>query len=255
MALLDQCLQYSALGKVDPSLHYVWRSLWQTTPKEQADIGKTVAETIKALSDTKLFPADALAKVGANALVEAQTMPGIEDEMEAAEGSDLPEPDPEATPARVVDAAPRSLYVSRKVLNAAAILAHFEMQGVTPTLEPEQLHVTVAYSKAAVDWMKIPADWAASQDGRLSIAAGGPRMMDKYGEALVLLFNSWQLSSRHGDMREAGASWDHADYQPHITIAYNADHAAEGLKPYTGPIELAPEIFETVDENWSEGKA
>lgn len=255
MQLLDQCLQYSALGKVDPSLHYVWRSLWQTTPKEQADIGKTVADTIKTLSDTKLFPADALAKVGANALVEAQAMPGIEDEMEAAQGSDLPEPEPEATSARVADAAPRSLYVSRKVLNGVQILRHFAEQGVTPVLASDDLHVTIAYSKKPIDWMAVPADWAANHDGRMSIAAGGPRMMDKFGEALVLLFNSWQLSSRHGDIREVGASWDHADYQPHITIAYNGKQSAEGLKPYTGPIELGPEIFEEVQENWSEGKA
>lgn len=250
LAALDTCLMYSALGTVPPTLHYVWRSLWQTTPKEQADIGKVTADTIKTLADTKLFNADALSKVAANALVEANVLPGLEDALEENEGSDQPEP---AAPGMLADAAPQPLYVSRKVENAGQVLAHFSAQGME-TIEAAELHVTIAYSRQPVDWMKIAPHWAAEADGKLTIAAGGPRVMEKFGEATVLLFNSWQLSSRHADIREAGASWDHADYQPHITIAYNTDADISAIKPYTGPILLGPEIFEALQIEWSEGK-
>lgn len=253
MALLDTCLQYSAIGKFTPTLHYVWRSLWQTTPKEQTDIGKVVADTIKTLSDTKLFPTDALAKVAANALVEAQALPGLEDAMGEFEGSDLPEPGEPPETVSVGDAAPQPLYVSRKVENAAQVLAHFKAQGLD-TIEPGELHVTIAYSRTPVDWMKIGPHWAAEADGKLTVPAGGPRMMDKFGEATVLLFNNWQLSSRHADIREAGASWDHVDYQPHVTIAYNTDADISAIAPYTGPILLGPEIFEALQTNWAEDK-
>ena len=246
MQILDECLIRSALGARPAALHYVWRSLWQTTPKERADIGKTTADTIKTIADTKLFNSEALAKAAENALVEAEILPGLEEAM----GDQLEEPTP--APVVVGDAAPQSLYVSRKVVNSAAILAWAKDQGITAQ---DDLHVTITYSRDPVDWMKIGAAWYNEPDGKLSIPPGGPRMLDKFGDALVLLFNSWQLSSRHGDMRELGASWDHGDYQPHITIAYNSNKLPDTIKPYTGPIVLGPEIFEPVDENWAEGKA
>ncbi len=249
MRILDECLIRSALGARPASLHYAWRSLWQTTPKERADIGKTTADTIKTIADTKLFPADALAKAAENALVEADVLPGLEDAM----GDQLEETT--AAPLLAVgDAAPQSLYVSRKVINSADILAWAKGQGITPVLAAGDLHVTITSSRDPVDWMAIGAPWYGEADGKMTIAAGGPRMMDKFGDALVLLFNSWQLSSRHADMREIGASWDHGDYQPHITIAYNSDKLPATITPYTGPIVLGPEIFEPVDEAWSEDK-
>jgi len=242
MQILDECLIRSALGARPATIHYEWRSLWQTTPKERADIGKTTADTIKTIADTKLFSADALAKAAENALVEVQALPGLEDAM----GDQLEEPT--AAPVVVGDAAPQSLYVSRKVVNSAAILAWAKEQGITPVLAGDDLHVTITYSRDPVDWMKIGAAWYNESDGKLSIPPGGPRMMDKFGDALVLLFNSWQLSSRHGYMRELGASWDHGDYQPHITIAYNSDKLPGTITPYTGPIVLGPEIFEAITE-------
>ena len=78
MAILDECLIRSALGTRPPEVHYIWRPLWQSTAKEQADIGKTTADTIKTLSDTRLFPDEALSKAATNMLVENSVMPGLE---------------------------------------------------------------------------------------------------------------------------------------------------------------------------------
>ena len=98
MAILDDCLLYSAIGKRDDDVFYNWRSLWQTTEKERADIGKTTADSIKTISDTKLIPEEVLTKVAVNMLTEAGVTPGLESEMEEwtaanPEGEDTKEDD------------------------------------------------------------------------------------------------------------------------------------------------------------------
>jgi hypothetical protein len=69
--------------------------------------------------------------------------------------------------------------------------------------------------------------------------------------AVVLMFVSSDLSWRHRCIKDCGASWDWADYTPHITLSYShegVDLAA--VQPYRGAIELGPEIFEElVDES------
>jgi hypothetical protein len=46
----------------------------------------------------------------------------------------------------------------RKVENADEILAHFEKQGLKNLYPADELHVTIAYSREPVDWMKVGAD-------------------------------------------------------------------------------------------------
>lgn len=82
MSVLDECLIRSALGVRPPEVFYNWRSLWQTTDKERADIGKTTADTIKIMDDTGLFPDDVMTKVAQNMLTEAGVAPGLEAAMD-----------------------------------------------------------------------------------------------------------------------------------------------------------------------------
>lgn len=95
MDVLDECLIRSALGSSPPEIHYVWNSLWQTTDKERADIGKTVSETIKTLADSKLLNPEVLSKAAENMLIERSVMPGLEAAIDEF-GSGLPDIDPEA---------------------------------------------------------------------------------------------------------------------------------------------------------------
>lgn len=81
MHILDECLIRSALGYRPAEVFYNWRSLWQTTDKERADIGKTVAESIKVISETGLIPEDVMSKVAINMLTEVGAAPGLESEM------------------------------------------------------------------------------------------------------------------------------------------------------------------------------
>jgi hypothetical protein len=80
-------------------------------------------------------------------------------------------------------------------------------------------------------------------------------VIQKLGDkgAAVLSFASNDLRWRHESICAAGASWDFAQYEPHVTISYKTDGMDLGkVEPYTGAIELGPELFEEVDEDWSE---
>lgn len=262
MVVLDECLIRSALGERPVEIHYTWNSLWQPTAKERADIGKTVADTIKTLADTKLFPAEALSVAGENTLTELGVMPGLESAMKKyAEATPDPAAEPDTTPPvderqQVGDSAPQPLYVQRKVVNTGEILAWAKSQGFTAPLDAADLHVTVAYSRKPVDWMKVGtgSDWNENELGQLRIAPGGARVVEPLGGegAVVLMFNSSALAYRHEAIREAGASWDYEGYQPHITITYDPGTVdLAKVAPYRGAIVLGPEIFEPLNTEWS----
>lgn len=261
---LDECLIRSALGSRPPKIFYSWAPLEQMSEKEEAEIGKMHAETAEILGRAGLFTSDELRTVVANQLVETSFYPGLDQaiaesgedwnkELDGGEGDD-PAEQQERQP--TADAAPRTLYVRRDVLNAEEIIAWAKGQGFKTTLPADDLHVTITYSRQPVDWMKMGDNWSDDGKGGLTIPAGGPRMMDAFGqkgEAKVLLFVSSALSWRHEDMKRNGASWDHEEYQPHLTISYDPDAPdIASVEPYRGKIELGPEIFEPIKEDWAE---
>lgn len=262
IARLDEALIRSALGARPPELHFVWVPLRQKTEVEVAGIGKTIAETGKAMKESALFPEEVLAKAVSNALIEAGALPGLEAAIDEF-GLALDEPDeddeasamPERPGLRLVgaDAEPRPLYVRRDVLNGAEIAAWAKSQGFETTVP--DMHITIAFSRQPVDWMKAGAEWADSPDGKMTIAAGGPRMMERFGDAIVLLVASSRLSWRHEEIKQVGASWDHPEYNPHVTITYAAPDGLDlsKVEPFRGAIELGPEIFEPLDEDWKSG--
>lgn len=149
----------------------------------------------------------------------------------------------------LTDAKPRTLYVSRKVLNADDILSWARGQGLKGLEAASELHVTVTFSRAPVDWLKMGDNWSGNGKGEIEIAAGGPRLVEPLGSegAIVLMFASSELAWRHESMKQNGASWDFDEYQPHITISYQPQEIdLAGVEPYRGPIRLGPEIFEEI---------
>lgn len=141
------------------------------------------------------------------------------------------------------DASPRTLYVSRRLINASEVLAWARKQGIKGLEEASELHVTVAFSSTPVDWMKMGTSW----EGELKLPAGGPRVVEPLGDAsAVLLFSSSELQWRNQFMRDMGASWDYPEYQPHITLSYEAGQDLSGVEPYTGELVFGPEIFEEI---------
>lgn len=249
MALLDECLIRSALGDRPDDVFYTWRSLWQSTEKERADIGKTTAETIKIISETKLIPEDALSKTAVNMLTESGVAPGLESDMADFEPGDADDEDEGATEVVAGDAKPRTLYVRRDVLNKDEIKAWAKEQGIEDIAD--DLHVTITYSRQPLDWIKAgnANEWIQEGDGNWTIPEGGPRAVEPLGGmSAVILFSSSQLCWRHEDIIRAGASHDYPEFTPHISLT-KSPVDLESVEPYRGKIVLGPEIFEELDED------
>lgn len=251
------------MANASPESYYEFAPLDTPSEKEGAEIEKLRAETVKLYQDTGLIDSDALGTAALNSMYESNRWPGLEDAVqEAALEPDELEPEGGDTSTDVEgmnDAAPRTLYVSRKLLNGADVLKWAKGQGFTDTLAADDLHVTIMYSRKAVNWMEMGQSWQTHDDGKLTINEGGARLLDRLGdngEAVVLLFASSELSWRHEEMVHKGAGWDYPEYQPHVTISYDADKTIDisAMEPYRGKLIFGPEIFEEVNENWKAEK-
>lgn len=261
--VLDECLIWTALGSRPEEIFYEWRPLRQVTEKERADIFKTTADAARAIAGAQageLIPVDALSDALVNELVEQGVLPGLEakveeygnlyeqrDDLDEATAA-LPNPVEPVQQKRnqVADAAPRTLYIRRDVLNRADIVRWAKAQGFTDIVP--DLHVTIAYSRQPVDWFSVGTSWSE----RIEMIEGGPRQMDRLGEDgryIALLITANELVWRHREIVEAGASWDWPEYQPHISIQIGGEIDLSKVEPYRGRIILGPEIFETVRED------
>lgn len=271
MMRLDEALIRSATGARDPGIHYDWNPLWQLSETDKATIFKTKADAARTIAGTggtsePLMPIEALSDALVNELIEDGSLAGLEkaveeygklseqeddSEDEAAAMAPPAKPNPIATQ----DAAPRTLYVQRKLLNAAEFIDWAKAQGFETTTPANDLHVTIAFSRRPVDWIKVGDTWSGDKDGKLTVAPGGARIVEPLGDkgAVVLLFNSSELSWRHEAIkRDAEASWDFPSYQPHVTITYaGGDLDLSKVEPYRGKLVFGPEVFSEVDEDWA----
>lgn len=179
--------------------------------------------------------------------------PEPEDEPQAPSGSGSDRETVNVSREAKANMQPKSLYVSRKVLNSSAILKWAKEQGFK-NLEPaDELHVTVMYSEHPVDWLACspPSEYHESEDGSLMVHPGGPRVVEEFGqhkECVVLSFANDGLQWRHRELLGQGCRHSFARYQPHITITKMGKGTVDMSKvqPYTGAIALGPEIFEEI---------
>jgi len=273
---LDHYLVQSALGTWPDGLWYDFAPLDLPSEKENAERFKLQMEAAEKLQLTGTIPDEAFTKGMQSLMIDEGYLPGLEaalsempeeerygiQQREGGDPDDLDVPggsNGSGSPARaaqdawVADATPRPLYVQRKLLNAADLIAWAKEQGFETTLPAEDMHVTVLYSRRPVDPMKIGEAWSNEDDGGLLIKAGGPRAIERLGEdAVVLMFASDNLSWRHRQMVEAGGSHDFPDYTPHVTLTYSAPEGLdlEAIRPFTGELRFGPELFEPLDEDW-----
>jgi hypothetical protein len=153
-------------------------------------------------------------------------------------------------------AAPRTLYVRRQLLNPRPFIQWAKSNGFATTIPADDLHVTVCYSKRPMDWMAVPNDFMGDEKGHITVR-GGPRLLDRFGDqgqVAVLLFNDYGLKWRHEAFMDAGASFDHPEYQPHISISWDAAGVdIDKIEPYQGDLVFGPEIFEEINPDWQAG--
>lgn len=274
---------------VPADLTWAFSPLMVLSEKEQAEIENKEADSVTKLVNAGIAPESAMAKAVQNRLIESQRWPGLKDAIEEAEraGEELPGDESDldivpvnreeviqstsagsggqsgsGSPARraandaatwMQDATPRPLYVQRKLLSAADLITWAKANGFETTLPADDMHVTVLYSRAPVDPMKMGRDWSENEKGQIVVRPGGPRVIERLGEnAVVLRFASPDLEWRHNHMIEAGGSHDYPDYASHVTISYGVPEGLDldALKPFNGELRFGPEIFEALDLDW-----
>lgn len=152
----------------------------------------------------------------------------------------------------------KTLYVSRELLNTDDITLWAASQGLKTMLFPNDLHVTVCYSKQPVTWdiekqndvLVLPGLDELQEDEQKTFV----REMEMFGKdknILVLRFSSEELLERNQEFRDHGCSYDFPEYKSHLTISYNgADIDISDIKPYTGRLEFGPEIYKEINTNW-----
>lgn len=156
-------------------------------------------------------------------------------------------PKPNATK----NAGGRTLYVHRALTNGLQLVEWAKANGFRTTLPTDDMHATVAFSRAPIDWNSAPTDPIKS-----IMAEGGARALARFGQAVVLKFDCPHLATRNEEFGDAGASWDHPSYQPHVTLSYDADDLdLDAIEPYTGPLDFGPEVWGEVKEDWNSGIA
>lgn len=278
---LDRYLIPSALGSVPPEASYDFAPLDTESQTDRATRFKTLMEAGEKLGNMAVMPDTALNRGMQSLLVEEAFLPALEDalnelsdeerfglsaslegaesgeevvkNLEGEEGGETTTP-----PLRRAanDAAPRTLYVSRQLLNAAEFIRWAKAQGFGSTLAADDLHVTVLFSRQRVDWMKMGGEsWGSDGKGEMTVPPGGARLVEPLGDkgAVVLLFNSSSLSWRHEEMVRNGASHDFDEYQPHVTVTYaGGDVDLSKVEPYRGELRFGPEIFAELDDDWKD---
>lgn len=137
---------------------------------------------------------------------------------------------------------PRPLYIRRELLNGLALVTWASSQGLSIQASAS-LHVTIAYSRTPVPWVKVERSTAEV----LIVTPGDDRRIGQLGDrgAIALIFTSQELSDRHRAIRRnAGASWDFDAYRPHVTLVHSGEAIdLASVQPFRGELIFGPEIF------------
>ena len=137
----------------------------------------------------------------------------------------------------------KNMYISLPVKNGKEIIDWFAASDLPNLCPAKDLHVTVAYSTALLNWSTIPL---VKHD--VIIESSLARSVQYLGDCLVLMLESKYLQQRWDVIREAGASWDYPNYQPHVSIITNPPEnlPVQQIVPWYGDIHLGPEIREEI---------
>jgi hypothetical protein len=140
----------------------------------------------------------------------------------------------------------KTLYLSRYLKNRGDFIVWAKRQGFESVVEDP--HVTVAFSKALMDW-----DSLGESDEEVTVT-NGKRSITKLGEAVVLRFESPRLGQRWKQLKELGATWDWDEYLPHVTISYQTPPNIDltKIEPFEGDLVFSSEVNREVDLDWKD---
>ena len=143
----------------------------------------------------------------------------------------------------------KTLYVKRQLLNGVHFKEWASGQGFKKTLEVDDFHVTIAFSRREIEWPKKDID----ADHLFNIIPENPKIVPLGDDgAVVFKFDSTHLKERWNRYMNYGASYDYDSYQPHITISYKCDKMPENIVPFSGALIFGPEEYSELDLNWKD---
>jgi cation transport regulator ChaB len=148
----------------------------------------------------------------------------------------------------------KPLYMYRSVLNAEQLHDWAREQGFVSALMPDDMHVTVVFSRSPFSSELTEIAESHGQVGYGNVVIrGGRRAVAPLGDkgAVVLKIQSDDLQREHTGFREMGASWDFQEYTPHITITYRGTSKPPAdIQPFAGDIVLGPLRAKPLNPNW-----
>lgn len=136
----------------------------------------------------------------------------------------------------------KTLYVSRGVKNGKEIIKWAKKQWLSDLIKEKDLHVTVAFSKAKVNWANFTAD---TKDVVVDIKDA---KIEKLWDALVIKFQSKDLEKGWKKYVDGWASWDYKTYMPHISVSYNNDQDISKVETFSGKVTLWKEIMDEIKQ-------
>ena len=146
------------------------------------------------------------------------------------------------------------LYMYRPVFNAEHLHDWARSQGFTSALEPDDMHVTVVFSRTPFSaFYTMLARHEDTVHGDNVVIRGGKRTVEPLGDkgAVVLKIESGHLEAEHEMFRSEGASWDFPSYMPHITITYRGGYMdPTNIEPFMGDIVLGPLCAKLLNTDW-----
>ena len=142
----------------------------------------------------------------------------------------------------------KTLYVKRRLINAEDLIAWAKANGFDKCLQPDDMHVTVCYSKKPMDWSKVTPKTA-------NVTNVGERELKQFGDVTVLAFDAPVLEGHHDRFMSAGGSHDYPRFNPHVSITWNKpdDLDISKIEPYSGPLVFGPEEFKEIKPKWADG--
>ena len=152
----------------------------------------------------------------------------------------------------------KPVYGMRPVLNAEEICVWAKEQGFTSCLQPDDMHVTVLYSRRpfSVDLTQEAEEgWKRTSMYGNIVVKGGERSIMPLGDrgAVVMKIEDNRLHSEWEHYNHYGASWDFPEYQPHVTLTYSgAPEDLDLIEPFPGPIVLGHTQYFILDDDWQD---
>ena len=140
----------------------------------------------------------------------------------------------------------KGTYVAFKVKNGDQLVSFCNSLGIEVS-KPDELHVTVSYSRTTFNMNMFPDEEFVIPPGHSHFSL--------LNNCLVLKLDSVKLHSEFIRAKNHGATYDYPTYQPHITIQYDSTitpHQLIRLKNPDFDIVLGDQYIEPLNLDWLE---